>query len=187
MGTDFAVIGRVTDTKRLVVKHKGAVMADIPVAALADAAPMYERPWVQTPARPALKPEDVPAPKDYAEALLKLVGSPDLASRRWVWEQYDYSVMADTVQPPGGDAAIVRVHGKTKGLAVTSDVTPRYCLADPIEGGKQAVAESWRNLSAVGAIPLAYTDNMNFGNPQRPEIMGQFVGAVEGLREAELP
>ncbi len=181
---DFAVIGRVTDTKRLVVRHKGAVMADIPVAALADAAPMYERPWVKTPPRPALKPEDVPAPRDYAEALLKLVGSPDLASRRWVWEQYDYSVMADTVQPPGGDAAIVRVHGKTKGLAVTSDVTPRYCLADPVEGGKQAVAESWRNLSAVGAIPLGYTDNMNFGNPQRPEIMGQFVGAVEGLREA---
>ncbi|NWH09390.1 MAG: phosphoribosylformylglycinamidine synthase subunit PurL [Alphaproteobacteria bacterium] len=183
---DFAVIGRVTDTRRLVVRHKGEVMADIPVMALADEAPLYERPFVQTPKREPIDPLSVPQQNDYGATILTLVASPDLASRRWVWEQYDHSVMADTVQPPGGDAAIVRVHGTLKGLAMTSDVTPRYCLADPVGGGKQAVAETWRNITAVGGVPLAYTDNMNFGNPQRPEIMGQFVGAIEGLREAGL-
>jgi phosphoribosylformylglycinamidine synthase len=113
-----------------------------------------------------------------------MMGSPDLASRRWVWEQYDHMVMADTVQRPGGDAAVVRVHGTAKALAISTDVTPRYCFADPVEGGRQAIAECWRNLTAVGATPLAATDCMNFGNPQRPEIMGQFVGCIEGMAEA---
>ena len=112
------------------------------------------------------------------------MASPDLASRRWVWEQYDQSVGADTVQRPGGDAAVVRVHGSKKALAITTDCTPRYCYADPVEGGKQAVAEAYRNLCAVGAKPLAITNCLNFGNPQRPEIMGQFVGCVEGIAEA---
>ncbi len=118
------------------------------------------------------------------ESLVKIIGSPDMASRRWVWEQYDHTVMADTVQIPGGDAAVVRVHGKQKGLAITTDVTPRYCQADPFEGAKQAVAEAYRNISAVGAVPLAVTDNLNFGNPQKPEIMGQIVGAIDGIGEA---
>jgi phosphoribosylformylglycinamidine synthase len=118
------------------------------------------------------------------EALLKLMGSPHLCSRRWIWEQYDHMVMADTVQRPGGDAAIVRVHGTGKGLALACDVTPRYCSADPFEGGKQAIAETWRNLTAVGADPLAVTDCLNFGNPERPEIMGEFVGCIEGMAEA---
>ena len=184
-GLDFAIIGRVTDTRHLVVKHKGQVMADIPVSALADEnAPRYERPWVPTPKKPELKPADCPAPENYNETLLKMLGSADLASRRWIWEQYDSTVMNDTAQGPGGDAAIVRVHGSNKALAVTADCTPRYCLADPVEGGKQAVAETWRNITAVGGTPLAYTDNMNFANPQKPEIMGQFVGAVQGLKEA---
>ncbi|HRE60205.1 MAG TPA: phosphoribosylformylglycinamidine synthase subunit PurL [Micropepsaceae bacterium] len=183
-GLDFAIIGRVTDTGRLVVKHKGKVEADLPVDALADAAPLYERPWVETPKRPVIDAKSVKAPASLGDALLKIIGAPDMASRRWVWEQYDHTVMGDTIQIPGGDAAVVRVHGKTKGIAISTDVTPRYCLADPVEGGKQAVAEAWRNLSAVGATPLAYTDNMNFGNPQKPEIMGQFVGAVKGLSEA---
>jgi phosphoribosylformylglycinamidine synthase len=126
----------------------------------------------------------VPAPADPTAVLKRLLGCPDLASKRWVWEQYDHLVMGDTALRPGGDAAVVRVQDTGKGLAVTSDCTPRYCVADPKAGGAQAVAESWRNLTAVGATPLAITDNMNFGNPQRPDIMGQFVGCIEGMREA---
>jgi phosphoribosylformylglycinamidine synthase len=179
---DFAVIGITTDTKRLVLKFKGETVADIPVAALADEAPLYERPWVE-PERP--KPlGDLPEPKSITETLAKLIASPDLASRRWIYEQYDSTVMADTVQRPGGDAAIVRIHGTTKAIATKCDVTPRYVQADPHTGGAQAVAEVWRNLTAVGATPLAITDNLNFGNPQRPEIMGQFVLAVRGIGDA---
>ncbi|HEX5182296.1 MAG TPA: phosphoribosylformylglycinamidine synthase subunit PurL [Allosphingosinicella sp.] len=179
---DFAVIGHVTDTGRLVLKWNGDVAADIPLAPLADDAPCYDRPWVPTPKPAALA--DVPESKDVAADLLKLMASPDLASRRWIWEQYDHMVGADTVQRPGGDAAVVRVHGTDKALAVTCDVTPRYCRADPVEGGRQAIAEAYRNLCAVGATPLATTDCMNFGNPQRPEIMGQFVGCIQGMAEA---
>src|SRR3712207_2460467 len=136
---DFAVIGRVTDTGRMVLMFNGEVAADIPLAPLADEAPCYDRPWVSTP-----KPEplaNVPESSDPAADLLKLMGSPDLASRRWIWEQYDHMVGADTVQRPGGDAAVVRVHGTEKALAITGDVTPRYCYADPVAGGKQAIAE----------------------------------------------
>jgi phosphoribosylformylglycinamidine synthase len=179
---DFAVIGRVTDTGHMVLKWNGEIAADIPLAPLADEAPVYERPWVPTPPRPPLS--DLPESKDIAADLLTLMGSPDLASRRWIWEQYDHMVGADTVQRPGGDAAVVRVHGSEKALAACTDVTPRYCFADPVEGGKQAIAECYRNLSAVGALPLAVTDCMNFGNPQRPEIMGQFVGCITGMAEA---
>ncbi|HEX8064203.1 MAG TPA: phosphoribosylformylglycinamidine synthase subunit PurL, partial [Allosphingosinicella sp.] len=179
---DFAVIGRVTDTGRLVLKWNGETAADIPLAPLADDAPCYDRPWVPTPKPGPLA--DVPECADVAADLLKLMACPDLASRRWIWEQYDHMVGADTVQRPGGDAAVVRVHGTQKALAITTDVTPRYCFADPHEGGKQAIAEAWRNLCAVGATPLATTDCMNFGNPQRPEIMGQFVGCIKGMAEA---
>ncbi|HYJ29932.1 MAG TPA: phosphoribosylformylglycinamidine synthase subunit PurL [Allosphingosinicella sp.] len=179
---DFAVIGRVTDSGHLVLKWQGETAADIPLAPLADDAPCYERPWVPTPNREPLA--DDPQSTDLGGDLLKLMASPDLASRRWIWEQYDYGVGADTVQRPGGDAAVVRVHGTDKALAITTDCTPRYCYADPVEGGKQAIAEAWRNLCAVGARPLAATDCMNFGNPQRPEIMGQFVGCIEGMAEA---
>ena len=178
---DFAVIGRVTDTERLVLKFQGATVADIPLGPLADNAPAYERPWVSTPRRAEI---EVPAGGDLGEALLKLIGSPDLASKRWIWEQYDHMVGADTVQRPGGDAAVVRIHGTRKALAIATDCNPRYCFADPVEGGRQAIAETWRNLTAVGATPLAATDCMNFGNPQRPEIMGQFVGCIEGIAEA---
>jgi phosphoribosylformylglycinamidine synthase len=179
---DFAVIGITTDTKRLVLNFKGKTVADIPVTALADEAPLYERPWTE-PARPkTLGP--IAEPKSITDALAKLVATPDLASRRWIYEQYDSTVMADTVQKPGGDAAIVRIHNTNKAVALTTDVTPRYVHADPYIGGMQAVAESWRNLTAVGATPLAITDNLNFGNPQRPEIMGQFVLAVRGIGDA---
>jgi len=179
---DFAVIGRVTDTGRMVLTFNGETVCDIPLGPLADDAPLYDRPWVRTEPPAPLGP--VPPQGDIGDNLVRLMGSPDLASRRWIWEQYDHMVGADTVQRPGGDAAVVRVHGTAKGLAISTDCTPRYCRADPYEGGKQAIAECWRNLTAVGATPLATTDCMNFGNPQRPEIMGQFVGCVEGMAEA---
>ena len=183
-GLDFAVIGHTTDTGRMIVKHKGAIEADLPVATLANSAPRYERPWVPTVPPKVILPEWVPAPNTILGTLKTMMSGPHLASRRWIWEQYDHMVMGDTVQRPGGDAAVVRVHGTNKGIAATCDVTPRYVFADPVMGTKQAVVETWRNLIAVGADPLAITDNMNFGNPERPEVMGQFVGAVQGMKEA---
>ncbi|MEK9968180.1 MAG: phosphoribosylformylglycinamidine synthase subunit PurL [Ferrovibrio sp.] len=180
---DFAVIGHLTDTGRMVLRFNGEQVGDLPIDPLAAASPEYDRPWVKTPPQKPLGRVNHPLP--FVEALGKLVGSPDLSSRRWIWEQYDLLVRGDTAQVPGGDAAVVRVEGHaTKALAMTTDCTPRYVFADPVEGGKQAVAETWRNITAVGGRPLAITDNMNFGNPERPDIMGQFVGAVEGIREA---
>jgi phosphoribosylformylglycinamidine synthase len=179
---DFAVIGTVTDTGRMELVWNGQTVADIPLGPLADEAPLYERPYAIPKAPKPLA--DIPESTDVAADLLNLMASPNLASRRWVWEQYDQSVGADTVQRPGGDAAVVRIHGSKKALAITTDCTPRYCYADPVEGGKQAVAEAYRNLCAVGAKPLAITNCLNFGNPQRPEIMGQFVGCVTGMAEA---
>jgi phosphoribosylformylglycinamidine synthase len=166
----------------MVLEFDGEVVCDIPLGPLADEAPCYERPYTIPKTPEPLT--DIPESTDIAANLLKLMASPNIASRRWVWEQYDQSVGADTVQRPGGDAAVVRVHGSKKALAITTDCTPRYCHADPVEGGKQAVAEAYRNLCAVGAKPLAITNCLNFGNPQRPEIMGQFVGCVEGMAEA---
>jgi phosphoribosylformylglycinamidine synthase II len=183
-GLDFAVIGCTTDSGRLVVKHKGVVEADLPVDKLANSAPLYERPYIEAVPPRAILPEWVPAPNTILGTLKRMLGSPHLASRRWIWEQYDHMVMGDTIQRPGGDAAVVRVHGTSKGLAMTCDVTPRYVAADPRMGARQAVAESWRNLIAVGADPIAITDNLNFGNPERPEVMGQFVGAIKGMKEA---
>jgi phosphoribosylformylglycinamidine synthase len=181
---DFAVIGITTDTGRMVIKHKGKIEADLPVPVLANSAPMYERPWIE-PKKPAkILPEWVPAPNTILGTLKEMMGSPALSSRRWIWEQYDHMVMGDTVGRPGGDAGVVRVHGTQKGIAVSCDVTPRYVLADPQEGTKQAVVETWRNLTCAGADPLAITDNMNFANPERPEIMGQFVASVRGMGEA---
>ncbi|MDH5411867.1 MAG: AIR synthase related protein, partial [Alphaproteobacteria bacterium] len=181
---DFAVIGRVTDTGRLVLKFHGETVGDINVAPLVDNAPEYDRPWEPTPKSAIVKIDDVAAPNDPMAALKQIVGCPNMASRRWIWEQYDHMVMADTNQRPGGDAAVVRIHGSNRGLAITTDSTPRYCVADPEEGGKQAVAEAWRNLTAVGATPLAVTNNLNFGNPQKPRIMGQIAGAVTGMGAA---
>ncbi|MFL5203089.1 MAG: phosphoribosylformylglycinamidine synthase subunit PurL, partial [Microvirga sp.] len=183
-GLDFAVIGKTTDTLRFVIKHQGEVKADLPIKELGDEAPLYDRPWVESSKQPLIAPDSVKPPMSEAEALLKLVGSPDQSSKRWVWEQYDHLILGNTVQIPGGDAAIVRVEDGPKGLALTTDVTPRYCEADPFEGGKQAVAEAWRNITAVGGLPLAITDNLNFASPERPESMGQFVGCVRGIGEA---
>ena len=181
---DFAIIGRTTDSGRLVIRHKGRVEADLPTSMLSDEAPAYERPIARRPKPAAIGAGEVPIPNSLTATLLAMMGSPNLASKRWIWEQYDHMVMGDTLVRPGSDAAVVRVHGAHKALAFTCDVTPRYCAADPFEGGKQAVAEAWRNLTACGAKPLALTDCMNFGNPERPEIMGEFAGCIEGMAEA---
>ncbi len=180
---DFSIIGRLTDTGRMVLTMGGKTVADLPIDPLAQAAPEYDRPWTPGKKLPEIAAAEVPE-RPWGEALLTLVGGPQGSSRRWVWEQYDHMVMGDTVGRPGGDAALVRIHGTKKGLAATSDVTPRYVVADAHQGGRQAVAEAWRNLTAVGATPLAITDNMNFGNPERPAIMGQFVEAIKGMGEA---
>ncbi len=181
-GLDFAVVGRTTDDLRFRVRHQGVQVADLPIKELGDEAPEYDRPWVETPAPAALDPASLPS-MDIAEALIRLVGSPNLSSRRWVWEQYDTFIQGNSLQLPGGDAGVIRIDGR-RALAFTSDVTPHYVAADPREGGRQAVAECWRNLTASGALPLAATDNLNFGNPERPEIMGQLVGAIAGIGEA---
>ncbi len=184
---DFAVIGEVTDTRHMVLEFDGEVVCDIPLGPLAADAPLYDRPyisreeyadWVGTTVL-----QELPETDDVAGDLKALVGSPDLASRKWIAEQYDSQVGADTLQT-GGDAAVVRVHGTKKALAISTDCTPRYCYADPHEGGKQAIAEAWRNICAVGALPLAVTNCLNFANPQRPEIMAQFVGCLEGMGDA---
>ncbi|WP_298198138.1 phosphoribosylformylglycinamidine synthase subunit PurL [Novosphingobium sp.] len=185
---DFAVIGEVTDTGHMVLEFDGEVVCDIPLGPLADDAPLYDRPHVslgEYKAWAKVAPLDqVPASSDLGADLLKLIGCPDLASRRWIYEQYDSQVGADTMQKSGGDAAVVRVHGTNKALAISTDCTPRYCYADPYEGGKQAVVETWRNICAVGARPLAITNCLNFANPQRPEIMAQIVEALRGMGDA---
>jgi phosphoribosylformylglycinamidine synthase len=183
-GLDFAIVGHTTPSKRFLIRHGGDTMADLPIKELGDEAPVYHRPFVETPKQPVIDAASVKPPMAVADALHKLIGTPDLCSKRWVWEQYDHIILGNTVQRPGGDAGVVRIEDGPKGLAMTCDVTPRYCEADPFEGGKQAVAEAWRNLCAVGALPLAVTDNLNFGNPEKPEIMGQFVGCVRGIAAA---
>ncbi|GAB4067576.1 phosphoribosylformylglycinamidine synthase subunit PurL [Ancylobacter sonchi] len=183
-GLDFAIVGHTTDTLRFVVKHKGEVKADLPIKELGDEAPLYDRPWVETPKQQRIDPASLEISATIPGALERLIGSPDFASKRWIWEQYDHLILNNTVQRPGGDAAVVRVEDGPKGLAMACDVTPRYCEADPFEGGKQAVAEVWRNITAVGGTPLALTDNLNFGNPEKPEIMGQLVGCLRGIGAA---
>ncbi len=181
---DFATVGKTTDDLRFRVFWQGEEVANLPIKELGDEAPEYDRPWTEPVIPAALAKNDVPQ-MDIAEALLALIGGHQCSSRRWVYEQYDTLIQGNSMQRPGGDAGVIRVEGaEHKGLAFTSDVNPRYCEANPFEGGKQAVAEAWRNLTATGAEPLAATDNLNFGNPERPEIMGQLVKAVEGIGEA---
>ena len=181
---DFAVIGEVTDTGNLALYWHNELAGEIPVAPLVEASPMYERPWEPTPAQENVDPASVAAPASIGSAVHCILGTPDMCSRRWIWEQYDHYIRGETMQTPGGDAAVVRIPDSTKALAMTVDCSPRYCVADPEQGGRQAVAECWRNMVATGAKPLALTNNMNFGNPERPKIMGQFVGAIQGMRAA---
>jgi phosphoribosylformylglycinamidine synthase len=178
---DFAIVGETIPEDRFLIMHNGECKADIPLRALSGNAPEYDRPWVETPAADAM--DDVPE-VDPIDALKALISSVNYASKQWVYEQYDSQVMADTMERPGFGAGVVRVHGTDKKLAFTSDVTPRYVRANPEMGGRQAVAEAYRNLISVGARPLASTDNLNFGNPEKPEIMGQFVGAIKGIGSA---
>ena len=178
---DFAIVGETIPEDRFLILHGNEVKADLPLSKLSSEAPEYDRPWVPTKAAAALA--DAPS-IDPIEGLKALISSPNYAGKQWVYQQYDTQVMGDTARTPGLGAGIVRVHGTEKSIAFTSDVTPRYVKANPVEGGKQAVAEAYRNLTAVGALPLATTDNLNFGNPEKPEIMGQFVGAIKGIGEA---
>ncbi|WP_419739659.1 phosphoribosylformylglycinamidine synthase subunit PurL [Ruegeria sp.] len=178
---DFAIVGETIAEDRFLIMHNGEVKADLVLSKLSSTAPEYDRPWVSTPEAEELA--DVPQ-IDPIDGLRALLSSPNYAGKQWVYEQYDTMVMADSARTPGLGAGMVRVHGTDKVLAFTSDVTPRYVRANPVEGGKQAVAEAYRNLTAVGATPLATTDNLNFGNPEKPEIMGQFVGAIQGIGAA---
>ena len=181
---DFMPIGKVTDTERLILFKDGELACDIPLAPLVDDAPEYDRPYRPNELQPVLATSALQRDISLKDALLQMMGSADLASRRWIYEQYDCDVMADTLIGPGGDAALVRVHGTDKALAVTTDCTPRYVDADPFEGGTQAVAEAWRNICATGATPLAVTNNLNFGNPEKQDIMAQIVGSVNGMGKA---
>jgi len=185
---DFAIVGETISEDRFLIKLNGEVKADLPLKALAGNSPEYDRPWTETPAPDELK--DV-VEINAIDGLKALISSVNYCSKHWIYEQYDSQVMADTIQRPGFGAGIIRVHGTEKSVAFTSDVTPRYVKANPLEGGKQAVAEAYRNLISVGAKPLAATDNLNFGNPEKPEIMGQFVQAIKGIslavKELEMP
>ena len=183
-GLSFAVVGKVTDTGRMILKREGQVVADLPIAPLSDEAPMYDRPHQATAKRAPLDNTTLNLARNPLADLKTLLATPDLCSKRWIYQQYDHMVMGDTVVRPGGDAGVVRVHNTNKALAVTTDCTPRYCYADPVEGGKQAVVETWRNITATGGLPLAITNCLNFGTPEKPEIMGQIVGCLQGMSDA---
>ena len=185
-GLDFAVIGSLNDTGYLEVVKNGVSEANIPIDPMVDQSPEYDRPWLKTPKQEPIRSSDYQPKGSLEDVFDVLIGCPDLSSRRWIWEQYDHLVMNNTIARPGGDAAVVRVNDSNKAIAMSVDCTPRYCLADPQVGGAQAVAEAWRNITATGAHPIAITNNMNFGNPEKPEIMGQFVGCIKGMREAAL-
>ncbi|MDC0413246.1 phosphoribosylformylglycinamidine synthase subunit PurL [Pelagibacteraceae bacterium] len=181
---DFSVIGKMTDNKNLVLHFKEEIVCDIPITSLADEAPKYNREWESTPLPQEIDMDQKLKDLDIKTCLKQLLSHENQANKTWVWEQYDHMVMGDTIQKPGGDAAVVRVHGTNKALAASVDCTPRYCLAHPFTGGMQAVSETYRNLSAVGAEPRAITNCLNFGNPEKKEIMGQFVDVIKGIKEA---
>ncbi len=183
-GLDFSVIGNLDSSGRMKIVENKKLIADLPIEPLVSEAPEYDRPWEKPKPGILVKARDIPEPVSVIPVLKNLLGSSDLCSKRWIWEQYDYLVMGKTIQIPGGDAAVVGLEGTKKAIAMTTDCTPRYCLADPFEGAKQAVVEAWRNLISVGAKPLAITDNLNFGNPEKPEVMGQMVFAIKGIGEA---
>jgi phosphoribosylformylglycinamidine synthase subunit PurL len=181
---ECVTVGRVIERGEMVLRFAGREVARVPIAAVSEASPVYERPWRESAPALPVTARDVQPPIDHPAALKRLLGSPDLSAKRWIYQQYDHTVMGDTVRGPGGDAAVIRIHGTDRAIALTTDCTPRYCVADPRRGGMQAVAEAWRNLCAVGARPLALTDCLNFGSPENPIVMGQFVGCIEGMREA---
>ena len=183
-GLDFSIIGKTTNTKNLVLNFNGKNVANLPLSSLSNEAPVYDRKWKKNS-----NSKKVNIPKDFKslkilESLKRILMSPNNSEKSWVWEQYDHTVMGDTVQKPGGDSGVIRIHGKNKGVAITVDSSAHYCLADPVTGGKQVVCESWRNLISVGSKPIAITNCLNFGNPEKEEIMGQFVETVDGISQA---
>ncbi|RCL02833.1 MAG: phosphoribosylformylglycinamidine synthase 2 [Candidatus Tokpelaia sp. JSC188] len=184
-GLNFSIIGKTTDDLRFRILHQGEEVANLPIKKLGDEAPEYERPWV-APVKPiSIDAKHIDEVKDLGVALLKILNSADHSSKRWIYEQYDTIIQGNTLVHPGGNAGVIRIEGNgNQALAFSSDVTPRYCQADPYEGGKQAVAECWRNITTSGAMPLAATDSLNFGNPEKPEIMGQLVFAIKGIADA---
>jgi phosphoribosylformylglycinamidine synthase len=182
---DAVEIGRVTDSGRVVLFFEGEIVADLPAAPLSDRAPVYDRPRAPLPASPEpVRWREEPEPSDYGDALRRLLSSPNIAQKSWIWTQYDHMVQTNTVERPGGDAAVMRVKGTKKGIAMKSDVNPFFCMADPYRGGAIAVAEAARSVACVGARPLAITDCLNFGNPEKPEVMAQFEAAVRGIADA---
>ena len=183
-GLDFSVIGKTTNTKKLVLNFNNKEVANLPITSLSTDAPVYSRKWKKNkiPKKISLK-EDFKSLK-IKDSLNRILMSPNNSNKSWVWEQYDQTVMGDTIQKPGGDSAVVRIHGKNKGIALTVDSSAHYCLADPVTGGKQVVCEAWRNLIAVGSNPIAITNCLNFGNPEKEEIMGQFVECIDGISQA---
>jgi len=181
---DAVEIGRVTDSGRVVLFFEGKIVADLPAAPLSDRAPVYDRPRAAPPPASAGRWREEPEPADYGECLRRLLASPNIAEKSWIWTQYDHMVQTNTVERPGGDAALARVKGTRKAIAMKSDVNPFFCALDPYRGGAIAVAEAARSIAATGAMPLAVTDCLNFGNPERPEVMGQFEAAVRGISDA---
>jgi|TARA_B100001750_G_scaffold203754_1_gene179707 phosphoribosylformylglycinamidine synthase len=181
---EFSVVGHLTDSGKMVLRMNKQKVADLPIKPLVSSAPVYSRPWKKSRKQKVLSAKNPPPQKHMNRILLQLLGSPNVCSKKWIWQQYDHMVMTDTLQVPGGDSAVVRIHGTKKAIAISADSKPRYCAADPEAGGVQIVAETWRNLTAVGATPLAITDNLNFGNPEKKNIMGQFVGCVKGIKKA---
>ncbi len=182
---DFAVIGKTTNSKKIQLYFDNEKVADIPVNTLVENSPMYDRKWkkVKLPKKNKIKKEDLKNFK-IIDVLKKVLANPNICSKEWIWQQYDHTVMGDTIQKPGGDAGVVRVHGTNKAIAASVDSSAVYCWAHPLTGGKQVVCESFRNLIAVGAKPIAITNCLNFGSPENEENMGEFVECVQGIGEA---
>ncbi len=181
---DFVVIGKTTNTNKLELKFNNKKVADIPISALTEKAPMYDRKWVKSNlSKDKIKTKDLKK-ISMENALIKILSSPNNSNKDWVTNQYDQVVMCDTIQKSGGDSAVIRIHKKNKAIAISVDSSANYCKADPKTGGKQIVCENWRNLISVGAKPLAITNCLNFGNPEKPKVMGEFVECVDGIKEA---
>ena len=181
---DFSIIGKTTSSKNLVLNFNDKEVANLPLSSLSTDVPVYDRKWKKN-----IIPKRINSRKDFkslkiCDSLKKILTSPNNSEKSWVWEQYDQTVMGDTVQKPGGDSAVVRIHGKNKGIAITVDSSAHYCLADPMTGGKQVVCEAWRNLISVGSNPIAITNCLNFGSPEKDKIMGQFVESIDGISQA---
>jgi phosphoribosylformylglycinamidine synthase len=183
-GLDFAIIGQLTNSKKLELEFNKKNVCSIPIHSLGDNAPKYKRDFITYSYPKAINHDSDIEKLDIKDSLIKILSHHNYSNKSWVWEQYDHMVMTDTIQKPGGDSAVVRYHGKNKGIAATVDCVPRYCKAHPKSGAMQAVCETWRNLISVGAQPIAITNCLNFGNPEKKEIMGQFVDSINGMKEA---